>query len=116
MPQSSTRARTHTHAHNTHHARQPTLIRAQTSVQSIISDFLSLDILVTSMSVIALMLVYNLLYAPFLLRLNMEIKAVRGLLLLFPDDLASNLGSLQDLLLLQHGHRTFSADELKSKV
>ena len=68
------------------------------------------------MSVIFLVLVYNILYSPFLSRLNMEIKAVRGLLLLFPDDLASNLGSLQDLLLQQHGHKTFCADELKSKV
>ena len=68
------------------------------------------------MSVIFLVLVYNILYSPFLSRLNMEIKAVRGLLLLFPDDLATNLGSLQDLLLLHHGHKTFSPDELKSKV
>ena len=72
--------------------------------------------LVTSLSVISLVVVYNMLYSPFLSRLNREIKAVRGLLLLFPDDLASNLGSLQDLLLTQHGHRTFSADEIKSKV
>ncbi len=85
-------------------------------MQSTIQQFMSLDVLVTSMSVISLVLVYNLLYSPFLSRLNTEIKAVRGLLLLFPDDLASNLGSLQDLLLLQHGHRTFSPDEIKSKV
>jgi hypothetical protein len=68
------------------------------------------------MSVIFLVLVYNILYSPFLSRLNMEIKAVRGLLLLFPDDLATNLGSLQDLLYLHHGTKTFSPDELKSKV
>ena len=62
------------------------------------------------MSVIALVLVYNILYAPFLARLNKETKAVRGLLLLFPDDLSSNLGSLKDLL-LANGRATFSSEK-----
>ena len=75
-----------------------------------IDSFLSLDILVTTMSIIALVLVYNILYAPFLIRLNKETKAVRSLLLLFPDDLSSNLGSLKDLL-LANGRATFSSDK-----
>ena len=75
-----------------------------------IASFLSLDILVTTMSIIALVLVYNVLYAPFLTRLNKETKAVRSLLLLFPDDLSSNLGSLKDLL-LSSGKATFSSDK-----
>ena len=87
----------------------------QSFVQDAIGDFLSLDIVITVMSVAALVLAYHALYAPFLVRLNAEIKAVRGLLLLFPDDLASNLGSLQDLLRQQHGFKSFSAED-KAKM
>jgi hypothetical protein len=61
------------------------------------------------MSIISLVLVYKILYAPFLDRLNKQTKAVRSLLLLFPDELSMNLGSLKDLL-LNHGKATYNSD------
>lgn len=84
----------------------------KTYVDSTVEEFLSLDNVITAMSISALFIVYFVLYRPYLNRLNIETKAVRSLLLLFPDNLSSNLGSLKDLL-HSAGRVTFSADALK---
>jgi len=80
------------------------------SIEKTVQDFLQLDIIFTSLSVTALIFVYLLLYKPYLDKLNTETKAVRSLLLLFPDELSSNLGSLKELL-LSGGRATFSAEK-----
>jgi hypothetical protein len=67
--------------------QQASELRSQESLDYL-SQFASLNILVTIMSIISLFLFYFIVYAPMISRLDHEIKMVRMLLLLFPDQVA----------------------------
>lgn len=64
------------------------------TIEQEIDAFLANDALVTAMSIIFGILAYLAGYLPFLKRLDGEIKSVRRLLLLFPDEVARNVPAI----------------------
>lgn len=50
-----------------------------------------LDILATAASLVALLLLYAFFYRPLIMSLDEDIKSVRNLLLLLPDEVARNV-------------------------
>ena len=76
-------------------ARQYSRIRIA-EAQNTLTDFTSLNTVVTVCSVLALVLFYFAVYAPMIRRLDREIKQVRGLLLLFPDAVARAVPAILD--------------------
>lgn len=63
---------------------------------STITTFQSLDVLVTCVSVLILLVYYFVLYQPIIRRLDRDIKNVRMLLLLFPDDVSNVVPAIVD--------------------
>ena len=65
---------------------------------STLTNFTSLNVLVTLAAIAALFAFYAAAYAPMIRRLDREIKQVRGLLLLFPDSVSRAVPAI-----LNHG-------------
>jgi hypothetical protein len=65
-------------------------------LDTFLHTFLSYDIMSTVASCIALVMFYVAIYRPLILRLDAEIKSVRKLLLLFPDQIARNVLAIAD--------------------
>jgi len=61
-----------------------------------LSSFQQLNLVATVVSVLALALIYVLVYRPLFYMLDREIKMTRGLLLLLPDDAARSVPAVLD--------------------
>lgn len=59
-----------------------------------LDQFNTLNLLVTVVSIVALLGVYFFVYSPLMRRLDRDIKDVRGLLLIFPDEVSRNTAAI----------------------
>ena len=79
----------------------PPLLHTASSIRlseatTTISTFLTADILVTCLSIVTLFIYYFALYKPIIRHLDRDIKNVRLLLLLFPDDVSNVVPAIID--------------------